>query len=212
MFVVLDGIDGCGKTTQASRLAKALAAETGLETLHLREPGSTRLGEALRGILLDPGRELSPAVEALLFAAARRQMLDEIVVPALARGAQIVVERFHSSTFAYQGFAGGLGEEEVLELLERFAGSPRPDLVLILDLPAEIAAERRSRENERAPNPSSDRPSSDRIEGRGLAFQRKVAEGFRRYADLEPNAVLVDATRPADEVAQAVLREVHRAT
>jgi dTMP kinase len=206
MFVVLDGIDGCGKTTQASRLAKALAAETGAETLHLREPGSTRLGETLREILLDPGLALSPAVEALLFTAARRQMLDEIVAPALARGAQIVVERFHASTFAYQGFAGGFGEEEVLELLERFAGSPRPDLVLILDLPAEIAAGRRSRENERTP-----KAPSDRIEGKGLAFQRKVAEGFRKYAHLEPNVVLVDAARPEDEVAQAILREVRRA-
>lgn len=200
MFVVLDGIDGCGKTTQASRLAKALAAETGRETLHLREPGSTRLGEALRGILLDPEVELSAAVEALLFAAARRQMLDEIVVPALARGAQVVVERFHSSTFAYQGIAGGLGEREVLDLLERFAGSSFPDLVLILDLPAEVAAGRRSRES-----------TSDRIEGKGLAFQRRVAEGFRRYAQVAPNVVLVDATPPADEVAEAVLREVRRA-
>lgn len=211
MFVVLDGIDGCGKTTQASRLAQALAAETGLETLHLREPGSTRLGEALRGILLDPARVLSPAVEALLFAAARRQMLDEVVAPALARGAQVVVERFHSSTFAYQGVAGGLGEEEVLDLLERFAGSPTPDLVLILDLPAEMAAGRRSRENERTADRTSGRPTSDRIEGKGLAFQRRVAQGFRRYAELSPNAVLVDATRPADEVAAAVLREVRRA-
>ena len=206
MFVVLDGIDGCGKTTQATRLAKTLAAETRRETLHLREPGSTRLGEALRGILLEPGRVLSPAVEAQLFAAARRQMLDEVVVPALARGAQVVVERFHSSTFAYQGCAGGLGEEAVLDLLERFAGAPRPDLVLILDLPAEVAAGRRSRDNQR-----SSKPVSDRIEDTGLEFQRRVAEGFRRYAKLAPNTVLVDASPPAEEVAEKVLAEVRRA-
>jgi dTMP kinase len=206
MFVVLDGIDGCGKTTQATRLVKSLAAETRRETLHLREPGSTRLGESLRAILLEPGSVLSPAVEALLFAAARRQMLDEVVVPALARGAQIVVERFHSSTFAYQGCAGGLGEEVVLELLERFAGAPRPDLVLILDLPAEIANGRRSRENQ-----SSAGAASDRIEGKGLEFQRRVAEGFRRYAKLAPNTRLLDASRSEDEVAQKVLAEVRRA-
>src|SRR5262245_41964532 len=98
-FVVLDGIDGCGKTTQAARLAEALRRDsTGAsshETLHLREPGSTRLGEALRELLLERGLSPSPAVEALLFAAARRQMLDELVEPALSRGAHVVVERFH---------------------------------------------------------------------------------------------------------------------
>lgn len=204
--MVLDGIDGCGKSTQAARLARAIAAETGRETLHLREPGSTRLGEDLRAILLAPGREVSPAVEALLFAAARRQMLDEVVRPALARGAHVVAERFHSSTFAYQGFAGGLGEEAVLDLLERFAGEPRPDLVLVLDLPAEMAAARRAREHSR-----SGQPGGDRIEDKGLEFQRRVAEGFRRYASRSGGSVLVDASRGEDEVAADVLAEVRRA-
>jgi dTMP kinase len=206
MFVVLDGIDGCGKTTQASRLVRAFSSETGRETLHLREPGSTRLGEALREILLSPGRELSPAVEVLLFAAARRQMLDEVVAPAIGRGAHVIVERFHPSTFAYQGFAGGLGEEVVLDLLERWAGSPRPDLVLVLDLPPEVAAGRRSRQNARAGH-----PAPDRIEGKGLEFQRRVAEGFRRYAARTSRVVLVDASRVEEEVAEHVLAEVRRA-
>jgi dTMP kinase len=206
MFVVLDGIDGCGKTTQASRLVRTLSSETGKETLHLREPGSTRLGEALRAILLAPGRELSPAVEALLFAAARRQMLDEMVAPAIGRDAHVIVERFHPSTFAYQGFAGGLGEEVVLDLLERWAGLPRPDLVIVLDLSPEVAAGRRSRQNERAGH-----PASDRIEGKGLEFQRCVAEGFRRYAARTSKVVLVDASRAEEEVAEDVLAEVRRA-
>ncbi len=202
MFVVLDGIDGCGKTTQASRLVRALAAETGRETLHLREPGSTRLGEALRAILLAPGSEISPAAETLLFAAARRQMLDEVVAPALAREAHVVVERFHSSTFAYQGVAGGLGEDVVIDLLERFAGSPRPDLLVVLDLPVEVARGRRSRETARA---------SDRIEDKGLEFQEQVAAGFRRYVARTAHAVLVDASRSEEEVAARVLAEVRRA-
>jgi dTMP kinase len=198
LFVVLDGIDGCGKTTQAERLARALKKETGRETLHLREPGSTPLGEALRGILLERGRDLSAAVEALLFAAARRQMLDEVVGPALARGAHVVVERFHPSTFAYQGFAGGLGEDVVLDLVERFAGSPRPDLVILLDLPAEVAAARRAK-------------AGDRIEDKGLPFQRRVAEGFRRYAQRVEGVALLDGGRSADSVAEGVLAEVRRA-
>lgn len=201
MFVVLDGIDGCGKTTQAARLAETLRAESSRETLHLREPGSTRLGETLRGLLLDPELEMSPAVETLLFAAARRQMLDEIVAPALARGASVVVERFHASTFAYQAAAGGLAEEDVLRLLERFAGSPRPDLVLVLDLPPEVARER-----------ASARARSDRIEAKGLEFQKKVARGFLRYAELAKDVVLVDARGSEDAVAERILREVRRAT
>jgi len=202
-FVVLDGIDGCGKTTQAELLVRALRESTGREVLHLREPGSTKLGEALRGLLLAPGREVSPAVEVLLFAAARRQMLDEVVAPALARGTHVVVERFHPSTVAYQGFAGGVGEDAVAELLESFAGSPRPDRVIVLDLPPDTAQERRGG---RAP---------DRIESKGLAFQQRVAEGFRRYAarargDEAPIAV-VDADRPVDAVARDVLAEVSSA-
>ena len=201
MFVVLDGVDGCGKTTQAARLVRTLASETGGEVLHLREPGSTRLGEAIRGLVLDPEADLSPAVETLLFAAARRQMLDEVVAPALARGASVVVERFHASTFAYQVAAGGLAEGDVLDLLERFAGSPRPDLVLILDVPAEVAASR-----------ASGRRTSDRIEAKGLDFQRRVADGFKRYASLAERVVLVDARGAEEAVAAAVLTEVRRAT
>jgi len=208
-FVVLDGIDGCGKTTQAARLAEALrrdsAGASAHETLHLREPGSTRLGEALRGLLLERGRNLSPAVEALLFAAARRQMLDELVEPALARGAHVVVERFDPSTFAYQGVAGGLGEDAVVELLQRFAGSPHPDRVILLDLPPELAAQRLSN--------SADR-RGDRIEDRGLDFQRRVAEGFRRYARRFSGSgvvAVVDAALPEDEVHARVLAEVHHA-
>src|SRR5262245_34284111 len=112
LFVVIDGVDGCGKSTQAERLVRALATLPGADPerapLHLREPGSTKLGETLRGLLLGRGREMSPAVETLLFAAARRQMLDELVRPALAAGRLVVCERFHPSTFAYQAVAGGL--------------------------------------------------------------------------------------------------------
>jgi len=208
-FVVLDGIDGCGKTTQALRLAEALrrgiGGEAGRETLHLREPGSTRLGEALRGLLLERGGELSPAVEALLFATARRQMLDEVVSPALSRGAHVVVERFHPSTFAYQGVAGGLGEDAVVELLERFAGSPRPDRVILLDLAPEIAAQRMAGSRERR---------GDRIEDKGLDFQRRVAEGFRRYARRfsgSGRVAVIDAGLSEAAVHERVLAEVLRA-
>jgi dTMP kinase len=200
-FLVLDGIDGCGKSTQAARLVAALRSRTGGEVLHLREPGSTKLGEALRGLLLERGGDLSSEVEALLFVTARRQMLDEIVDPALARGAHVVVERFHPSTFAYQAVAGGLGEQAVLDLLERFAGSPRPDAVLLLDLAPEEAARRMDASRVRG---------GDRIEDKGIAFQRRVAEGFRRYASAAgttPLVTVIDASLSEDEVYERVLAE-----
>jgi dTMP kinase len=196
-FIVLDGVDGCGKTTQAKRLVRALERERGQAPLHLREPGSTPAGETIRELLLARGSELSPAVEALLFTAARRAMLEQRVAPALAAGQDVVCERFHPSTFAYQGCAGAVGEERVLELLANWAGEPAPDLVLVLDLPVEEAAARRG-----AP--------LDRIEDRGLEFQREVARGYRRYVESARGAVLVDGRGSAEEVEARILAEVRR--
>jgi dTMP kinase len=198
LFVVLDGIDGSGKSTQAARLARALEAETGARSHHLREPGSTALGEKLRELLLSREHSPGPRVEALLFAAARAQMLEEVVEPALARGEHVVCERFHPSTFAYQAVAGGLDEELVLGLLRGFAGAPAPDLVLLLDVPARAAAARRG-------------GASDRIEDKGAAFQERVAEGYRRYAERVGGCVVLRADRTEDEVACDILGEVRRA-
>jgi dTMP kinase len=198
LFVVLDGIDGCGKSTQAALLAARLSRESAARVHHLREPGSTRLGEALRELLL--GREYAPvpAVETLLFAAARAQMLAELVAPALAAGEHVVCERFHPSTFAYQASAGGLPEGDVLALLTRWAGDPRPTHVVLLEISPDVAAARRGR-------------ASDRIEDRGLEFQRAVAKGYARYAELVPGVARVDAARAPDAVAADVWREVTRA-
>lgn len=190
-FLVLDGIDGCGKSTQAERLARAHSAR------HLREPGSTALGEGLRELLLMRELAIVPRAETLLFAAARAQMLAELVEPALAKGEIVVCERFHASTFAYQAVAGGLSEDEVLALLSTWAGAPRPDLIVWLDLPLELALARRG-------------AASDRIERRDLEFQRAVARGYARYAERCAEVVRVDASGSADAVAAAVLKEVQR--
>jgi dTMP kinase len=193
-FIVIDGVDGCGKSTQARLLAEALGVPT---RLHLREPGSTGVGERLRELLLCRDYELGPAVETLLFAAARRQMLDELVAPALERGEDVVCERFNPSTYAYQAVAGNLEEREVLDLLSTWANSPRPDLVILLDLEVEEAAARRG-------------AATDRIEDKGLEFQRRVAEGYRRYAEHFSEAVLVPAAGTSEEVHAAVMAEVSR--
>jgi dTMP kinase len=204
LFAVIDGIDGCGKSTQAARLAAALERATGRPTWHLREPGSTALGERLRELVLTRELSLSPAVETLLFAAARRQMLDERVRPARERRENVVCERFHASTYAYQAVAGGLGEERVLALLEDFAGEPKPDITLVLDVAPELAATRRH--GARAPL-----ANLDRIEAHGIEFQRRVAEGFRRFAARYKETVVIDARGSADEVFDRIWNEVSRA-
>jgi len=196
-FLVLDGIDGCGKSTQAERLVQGLLARGSGPVRHLREPGSTALGEGLRELLLAREQPIFARAETLLFAAARAQMLEELVEPALARGEHVVCERFHPSTFAYQAVAGGLPEDEVLALLRGWTGAPAPDLVLWLDLPLEQALQRR-------------RPGGDRIERRDLEYQRAVARGYARYAERDPSVLRVDAQGSAESVAAAVLREVAR--
>lgn len=191
---MVDGVDGCGKTTQAARLADSLAVAP---DLRLREPGSTTLGEGLRALLLSREYEIDAGVETLMFAAARRQMLTELVEPALCRGETVVCERFHPSTYAYQSVAGELDEDAVLGLLSGWAGTPKPDLILLLDLDVEEAARRRG-------------AATDRIEAKGLEFQRRVAEGYRKYAQLDPLAVVIDGSASPDEVHKAMLQEVRR--
>ncbi len=194
-FFVLDGMDGCGKTTQSQRLVQRLQEETGQEVLHLREPGSTPVGESLRALLLNSEVHLLPEVEVLLFLAARRTLLHDLVEPALKVGKHVVCERFHASTFAYQGIAGGLGGEQVLSLCREQIKGPYPELEVILGMPLELALERRG-------------AGTDRIENQGDAYHSKVASGYRQYAGLAPNACWVDATASMDEVSEAVWREV----
>ncbi len=219
LFVVLDGVDGCGKTTQAKRLVEALESE-GRRPLHLREPGSTPAGERIRDLVLDPAVRLGPGALALLFTAARRQTLEELVAPALAQGRDVVIERFHASTFAYQGraargaaeshpsasasvptsrAAAPPGDAELLALLSGWAGEPKPTVELVLDLtPDEAFARAVAREG----------GASDRFEARGVAFQESVAAGMRSYVSRVPHAVRIDARGTESDVAARVLAAV----
>jgi dTMP kinase len=197
LFVVLDGVDGCGKSTQAARLVERLRRESGREVTHVREPGSTALGERVRALLLGRDFDLDSGVELLLFAAARRQMLREIAGPALARGEHVVCERFHASTFAYQSVAGGQPEADVLALLQRWASEPAPTHTVLLEVPPERAAQRRG-----APG--------DRIEDKGLEFQQRVAAGYRRFVELVPGVRVVDGLGAPEEVAERIWKAVGR--
>ena len=193
-FLVLDGVDGCGKSTQARLLCEALGAE-GRSVLHLREPGGTALGEALRARLLHGEEPLSAEVEVLLFASARRQMLERAVAPALAEGRDVVCERSNASTFAYQAVAGGLDEERVLALLLGWCNEPAPDLTVWLDLPVELAGTRLD-------------ARADRIEARGPAFQHAVARGFARWAERVGGTLRIDASGAREEVRSRILDAV----
>ena len=195
MFVTFEGIDGCGKSTQAQLLAQTLQTE-GLEVVTTREPGGTALGEDIRRLLLS-GDRVSPWAEAALFAAARAELVDEVIEPALARGAVVVCDRFLDSSLAYQGIARGLGLDEVLTLNRPGLRNVLPDRTFQLALPVGTALRRAPRER-------------DRIEREGRAFLERVDEAYREVAAAFPERItIVDASGDPAEVA-ATVREALR--
>jgi dTMP kinase len=183
MFVSLEGPDGVGKTTQAALLAERLRA-VGLEVVQCREPGGTELGERVRAVLLDPQVTMGDRAEALLFAAARAEITQEVIAPALERGAWVVCDRFIDSSLVYQGIARGLGIEPILDVSLFATGGVLPARTLVLH-----GVDRRD-----------DEP--DRMEAAGADFHARVAAGFIELAALEPERIrLVDARGAQDEVA-----------
>ena len=187
-FISLEGVDGSGKSTQASMLSEALRRR-GHEVIHVREPGGTPLGEDVRDIVLGPDA-MSPWAEALLFAAARAQLVADVIEPAIAAGTWVVADRFIDSSLAYQGAARGLGITEVAAINAHGIGGSMPDLTIILDLPPGAAVDRRA-----------GRGSVDRIEGEGEALQESVAEGYREVARMYPDRVhLVSAAGTLEDV------------
>lgn len=197
-FVTLEGGEGVGKSTQARRLVERLR-QAGIAAVATREPGGSPGAEMLRDLLLSGKiKGLGPKAEAILFAAARIDHIDRTIAPALAAGTWVVCDRFADSTRAYQGALGGL-DPGFLRALERVTlGDLRPDLTLILDLPAEIGLERASRRR----GPLS---ASDRFEGEDLAFHQALRKAFLEIAAAEPQrCVVVDATPDEGEVAQAI--------
>jgi dTMP kinase len=213
-FITFEGGEGSGKSTQAKRLADRLTAAGHAVTV-TREPGGSPFAERLRAIILDPNLEKhSPLAEALLFASARADHLEQVIRPALAAGHVVICDRFSDSTRVYQGYAGRV-EPRLLEALELIiVQHTKPDLTIVVDIPAEIGLARAAlRLN---PTPAAQAPSdkspkqprgllADRFEQRGLDFHKKLREGFLEIARLEPQrCVVVDGQRSPDDVARDV--------
>ncbi len=195
-FVVFDGPDGSGKSTQFRRFADAARA-CGMEVVEVREPGGTAIGEKIRQVLLDPqNAEMTLRTEMLLYMASRAQLYEQRIAPALAAGALVLADRFVSSTLAYQGTAGGLGEREILAVGEVATGNHWPDLTVIFDVQTEVAMHRLS-------------PLLDRMEQKGAEFHARVRSGYLAQAHRWPGRYLVvDSSVGPDQVTDALMASV----
>lgn len=198
-FIVFEGIDGSGKTTQLDLLAEELAGR-GCRVLCTREPGGTRVGEAIREILLNPQYgEMEPVAEALLYAAARAQHVAQVILPALAAGKVVLCDRFVDSSLAYQGFGRGMEVRLLEQINEAATAGLAPDLVFVLDFSCSTGMDRISRSGREV----------DRIEQEAREFHRKVRSGYLALAARDPRRYrVIDAGRPVDLVHRDVLRAV----
>ena len=190
MFVTFEGLDGSGKTTQAELLRARLEAE-GRDVVATREPGGTELGERIRDLVLHGGH-VTPWAEALLYAASRAQHVEEVIRPALERGAAVVCDRYLDSSVAYQGVARGLGLDRVLDLNLTAVGGLVPDRTILLLIDPARLADRLRREH-------------DRLERENLEFHARADAGYRELAERFPERIAVlDGMRPARELAEEV--------
>jgi dTMP kinase len=194
-FIVLDGPDGCGKTTQTRLLAEWLT-DQGVSVVTFRDPGGTAIGEKIRQILLSPEHDaMSTSAEVLLYMAARAQLWEEKIAPALQDKNCVLLDRWLSSTCAYQGYAGGFGMDNVVTVATNSLKRVWPDSTLILDVDAEIGLQRLKRE-------------FDRIEQKDVQYHRKVREGFLRLAQEQPNFAVIDASDDIDSVHKKIIEVI----
>ena len=199
-FVVLDGPDGAGKSTQVQLLARYLENQ-GLACLCVRDPGGTAIGDQIRQILLDnQNAAMNAACEALLYMASRAQLWSEVIAPALAAGRCVIADRWVSSTIAYQAVAGRLGTEEVIRIAEASLERVWADLTIIVDLPSERGLERVGE-------------VADRMENKGQKYHRQVRQAFLDLATGRGDFAVIDASGTIDQVQQqlreAIKKHVH---
>ena len=194
-FIVLDGPDGCGKSTQAKLLAQWMQKQ-GVTVSRFRDPGDTAIGEKIRAILLDREHEaMSIRTELLLHMAARAQLWAEKISPALHENQCVVLDRWLSSTCAYQGFAGGFGMDKVVEIAADCLERVWPDLTIILDVDLKTASQRLKQQ-------------LDRMEAKGDRYHQKVREGFLELARVQKGFVVVDASAEVETVHRKVIEVI----
>ncbi|MFH1765586.1 MAG: dTMP kinase [Gemmatimonadota bacterium] len=193
LFIVLEGVEGAGKSTQA-RLLSEWFERLGLPYTLAREPGGTPVGEAIRRVVLDRGELTMPSeTELFLILGARAAFVRDVVRPALEAGQVVLADRFDLSTFAYQGYGRGLDLEQVKQANEMATGGLSPDLYLVLDLPVEVGLERKGGVG-----------AGDRIEREGVSFLTRVREGYRTLAETVPTAWLIAAHGSSEEVHSSI--------
>lgn len=192
-FIVFEGPEGAGKSTQIARLADRLRA-AGIEPLRTREPGGTPMGDRVREVLLDPDLRVDPLAEFLLYAAGRAQHVAEVIAPALAAGRVVLSDRFSAASVAYQGHGRGLDLDWVVDVNARAVQGCTPDRVVLLDLDPALGLAR-----------VATRGRPDRLEAADLAFHRRARAGFAAQAEADPHRWRrLDADQDADALADAV--------
>jgi dTMP kinase len=196
-FIALDGPDGCGKTTQVKLLVDWLAKQ-GVDVVSFREPGDTAIGEKIRQILLNPEHiAMTAAAEVMLYMAARVQLWNEKIAPVLKTGKCVVLDRWLSSTCAYQGNAGSFGMDKVIKIAADCLEKCWPDLTIILDIDLATAAKRLKK-------------NLDRMEQKGHDYHKKVREGFLKLAKQQKDFVVVNAADDIDTVHKKVIDVVEK--
>lgn len=196
-FIVLDGPDGCGKSTQVKLLAEKIES-TGINVESFRDPGTTNVGESIRRILLDPSSgDIDVRCEMLLYMAARAQLWAEKISPVLAEGGCVLLDRWLSSTCAYQGYAGGFGIEQVLKIAEDSLERALPDITIVLDVDSDTAAERA-------------KSSPDRMEQKSAEYHSKVRQGFLKLPAFRDNIEVISAAGNVQTVHKKILEKLNQ--
>jgi dTMP kinase len=197
MFISFEGLDGCGKTTQVE-LLEAFLETRDFEVVATREPGGTELGETLRQIVLHGGK-ISPWAEVAIFAAARAELVEEVIEPALGRGAIVISDRFVDSSLVYQGVARGLGIENVLQLNLHATKGLLPERTFLLMVDEKLSEARVGEER-------------DRMERESVEFRRLVGDGYRRLAEMFPGRIVaLDGTQSRELIARQVRQALEEA-
>lgn len=200
IFITIEGPDGAGKSTQIE-LLKEYLEKKGYDSVVTREPGGTNISEAIREIILNPQyKEMSYMTELLLYAAARAQLVNQIIEPALSEGKAVICDRFVESSAVYQGIGRGLGITTVYEVNNYALGDVKPELTIFMDLDAEDGLKRKKNQ-----------ATLDRMEQEDIAFHMRVVEGYRHLAELYPERIVpIDATLPVSEIHSKIVEEVEK--